>query len=174
MTPGAPAPPESSFPVGGPQPTGVALRFSAIVVDLVVTIPLFVVFVLLWGETSSRSPAGNTGFSYNLTGWPYFGYLMAMAGYYAACEGTWGATLGKRVVGIRVVQRDGSRISWGQAVIRNLLRLVDILPVFYLVGAISVWVTEHNQRIGDKVADTVVVSRATEQPVTPGHTGPFT
>ncbi len=77
--------------------------------------------------------------------------------YYAALEATTGATIGKRLLGLRVVMADGAPVDWTSSIIRNVLRIVDILPVFYLLGAIFVWSTEKNQRIGDLGANTVVI-----------------
>ncbi|MFL5661319.1 MAG: RDD family protein, partial [Ktedonobacteraceae bacterium] len=69
-----------------------------------------------------------------------------------------GATLGKMVVGLRVVKLDGSPISWSESVIRNLLRIIDGI-FFYLVGAIFVWTSPRKQRLGDRAASTVVIRR---------------
>ncbi len=71
-------------------------------------------------------------------------------------EATQGATLGKMALGLRVVRVDGAPISWSESVIRNLLRIVDCL-VFYILGAILIWTSPLKQRLGDKVAHTVVV-----------------
>jgi uncharacterized RDD family membrane protein YckC len=76
--------------------------------------------------------------------------------YYIIMEATQGATVGKMVLGLRVVRVDGAPISWNESVIRNLLRIVDGL-FFYIVGAILVWNSPTRQRLGDRVAKTVVV-----------------
>jgi uncharacterized RDD family membrane protein YckC len=69
-----------------------------------------------------------------------------------------GATIGKMVLGLRVVKLDGSRISWKESIIRTLLRIIDGL-FGYLLGAILVWKSPTKQRLGDRVAKTVVVRR---------------
>lgn len=55
----------------------------------------------------------------------------------------------------------GQNCSWmglsGAATIRTILRIIDTLPVLYLVGIIVILLTERNQRVGDIVADTAVV-----------------
>jgi uncharacterized RDD family membrane protein YckC len=76
--------------------------------------------------------------------------------YYIVMEATQGATVGKMVLGLRVVRIDGSPISWNESIIRNLLRIVDAIAV-YLVGAILVWNSPTRQRLGDRVAKTVVI-----------------
>jgi uncharacterized RDD family membrane protein YckC len=75
-------------------------------------------------------------------------------------EATMGATVGKLATGLRVVQvDDGSSISWPASVIRNILRLVDGLPGFYLVAAILVWTSQKRQRLGDRIAKTAVIRK---------------
>ena len=68
-----------------------------------------------------------------------------------------GRTPGKRWTGIRVVDRNGGPVGFVTSVIRNLLRLIDFLPGFYLVGVISVVVSGRNQRLGDLAAGTLVI-----------------
>lgn len=81
--------------------------------------------------------------------------------YVIVLEATMGATLGKMALGLRVVKMDGSPISWGESIIRNLLRIIDVIPVFipYLLGAILIWTSPMKQRLGDRAAKTVVVRR---------------
>ncbi len=71
--------------------------------------------------------------------------------------GTRGKTVGKMAARIRVVQVDGRPITLASALVRNLLRLVDLLPAVYAVGATSIFVTKRAQRLGDLAAGTVVV-----------------
>ena len=68
-----------------------------------------------------------------------------------------GRTPGKRACGLRVVAAGGRPITLGRSSVRNLLRLIDILPSFYAVGMVVIFVTPRNQRIGDLVAGTHVV-----------------
>jgi hypothetical protein len=51
----------------------------------------------------------------------------------------------------------GGPLSVGQAIVRNLVRIVDFLPAYYLAGAVAIFVTRRNQRLGDLAAGTVVV-----------------
>jgi uncharacterized RDD family membrane protein YckC len=83
--------------------------------------------------------------------------LLALGvGYYVVCEAATGATLGKRMVGIRVVDEDGDSVTLGASIIRNLLRLVDAL-FFYLVGFLFAVISSRGQRLGDRAAHTIVV-----------------
>jgi uncharacterized RDD family membrane protein YckC len=68
-----------------------------------------------------------------------------------------GRTIGKMAAGIRVVGRMGEPIRFVASAVRNIARIADFLPIFYLVGTISIVATEHDQRLGDLAAGTVVV-----------------
>src|SRR5438132_13763249 len=85
--------------------------------------------------------------------------FLLMSGYFAFFEWVWhGQTPGKRWLKLRVIREDGRPISFFEAMVRNLLRVVDfIVPPFYSIGLISVFATERDQRVGDLVAGTVVV-----------------
>lgn len=72
-------------------------------------------------------------------------------------EWAWdGRTVGKRLVGVRVVDEHGGAAGLGAIVARNVLRAVDAV-LFYLVGAVAMATSARRQRIGDRVAGTVVV-----------------
>ncbi len=58
---------------------------------------------------------------------------------------------------LRVIDEQGLKLQFGQVVIRNLLRVVDSMPILYLVGGVSSLVTEKCQRLGDMAAGTIVV-----------------
>jgi len=75
--------------------------------------------------------------------------------YFIYMEGTYGQTLGKRVLGIVVVMEDGSPCDMKASAIRNLLRIVDGL-FGYLVGLLAILLTDDDQRVGDLLGDTVV------------------
>ncbi len=93
-------------------------------------------------------------------------YFALSTGYGIGLEWLWrGQTLGKRVLGLRVMDAQGLRLDFSQIVIRNLLRTVDILPAFYLVGGGATVFTRNAQRLGDLAANTIVVrSPRIEQP----------
>jgi uncharacterized RDD family membrane protein YckC len=77
--------------------------------------------------------------------------------YFWWCEAVWGRTLGKRLCDLRVVGRNGEKLRAGGAFVRNLLRVVDWLPLFYVLGAAVIWATPRHQRLGDIAARSVVV-----------------
>lgn len=89
--------------------------------------------------------------------------LLGLVGiaYFIYMEGTYGQTLGKRFLNIVVVDENGGDCGMGAAAIRNVLRLVDAFPTFYIVGfAVMYLVSDKKQRVGDLVGDTVVVETA--------------
>jgi uncharacterized RDD family membrane protein YckC len=86
-----------------------------------------------------------------------FAFLLQW-GYGALCE--WrlrGQTIGKRIVGIRVLQLAGVRPTLVQCVVRNLVRIVDVLPLVYLAGGLCALFDRHGRRLGDLAAGTIVV-----------------
>jgi uncharacterized RDD family membrane protein YckC len=88
--------------------------------------------------------------------------------YPVVCEGLFdGQTPGKRVMELRVVADDGAPVGWIAAIVRNLLRTVDMLPFGYATGLIAGLVDPHGRRLGDMVAGTVVVHAARERPRKP-------
>ena len=68
-----------------------------------------------------------------------------------------GRTPGKRMNGLRVVRSRGQPVDVMASVIRNTLRIIDFLPVAYLIGIVSILSTSKNQRLGDLAAGTLVV-----------------
>lgn len=84
--------------------------------------------------------------------------FVIFSGYFAVFETVWnGQTPGKRAVRIRVIKDSGRPISVYEAIIRNVIRVVDEIPGFYAVGIISIFVSARNKRLGDFAAGTVVV-----------------
>jgi uncharacterized RDD family membrane protein YckC len=81
-------------------------------------------------------------------------------GYPVVCEVlAGGATIGKRVVGLEVVQDGGLPVGWRASVLRNLLLVADFLPFFYAAGLASMLWDAHFRRLGDLAAGTLVVYR---------------
>jgi uncharacterized RDD family membrane protein YckC len=68
-----------------------------------------------------------------------------------------GRTPGKRMAGARIVTLEGTTPGIGPLLTRNLFRLIDSLPILYLVGLICCLVTAQRVRIGDLAAGTVLV-----------------
>jgi uncharacterized RDD family membrane protein YckC len=136
---------------------GIALRFVAVLLDAVIVfLPLGLVVGLVTGGGYTESGDGYANAGINVGGNAFWLLVALGVGYYIVCEAATGATLGKRLVGIRVVGEDGDRPTLGAAVVRNLLRLVDAL-FFYLVGFLFAVTSSRGQRLGDRAAGTLVV-----------------
>jgi uncharacterized RDD family membrane protein YckC len=93
-------------------------------------------------------------------------------GYFALFEAFWnGQTPGKRLLRLRVIQQSGRPIGLFESLGRNLIRIIDMLPGFYLIGAVCIFTTRRQQRLGDMVAGTLVVhSVPTETSILPART----
>jgi uncharacterized RDD family membrane protein YckC len=79
--------------------------------------------------------------------------------YYTIMEGYLGQTVGKMLLGIKVVREDDGAVpGLGAAAIRTVMRIIDGIGT-YLVGFIAVLVSSKNQRLGDMVAHTLVVRK---------------
>ena len=85
-------------------------------------------------------------------------FFILQIGYGIVAEWFWrGQTVGKRLFRLRVVDVQGLQLQFSQIVMRNLLRFVDMLPAFYLVGGITAFLNRRGQRLGDLAANTVVI-----------------
>jgi uncharacterized RDD family membrane protein YckC len=79
-------------------------------------------------------------------------------GYFLFFEWLWaGQTPGKRAMGLRALQTNGTRIAFLQAALRNILRVADALPFFYGLGFVVAICNRHQRRLGDLAAGTFVV-----------------
>jgi uncharacterized RDD family membrane protein YckC len=71
-----------------------------------------------------------------------------------------GRTPGKRALKIRVIDARGLPVSLHQSLVRNITRVLDFVPAFYGAGAIAVMASRSRRRLGDIIADTLVVRDA--------------
>jgi uncharacterized RDD family membrane protein YckC len=154
---------------------GVGRRFLALLIDVII-LGIFQNSILSGINAMGLHSSGNTTttegdaahmLEYWLTHLDTYAVLQIVVVtvipfvYFIIIEAVQGATIGKMLLGIRVVRLDGSPIGWGQSIIRNLLRIIDHIPygIPYLLGAILIWTSPTCQRLGDRLADTVVVRR---------------
>lgn len=77
-----------------------------------------------------------------------------------------GQTPGKKVMGLRVINANGTPVTWIASIVRNLLRTVDMLPFAYAFGLLACLIDPCGRRLGDLVAGTLVVYA--ELPAKPG------
>ena len=126
---------------------GVAIRALSTIIDGII---LGVIGGILAAVLGSNFGSGHVSGSY------YLWSLVAGFCYYTYFEGKIGATPGKMLCGLRVEKSDGTPCDISAAAMRTACRIIDGLFA-YLVAAIFVWSSERNQRLGDKIAGTVVV-----------------
>ncbi len=127
--------------------------------DLVVGAIIFAIIALLFGGTAAitapRNLSGAIGVA--LTASAVVVGVLVWFFYFTLLEGQYGQTLGKWLGKIKVVKEDtGAPITYRDAAVRTILRIIDGL-FSYLVGAILIWTSEERQRLGDRLAHTVVI-----------------
>lgn len=146
----------------GYQIAGIGSRFLAALVDTLLITVIQIALGLL-GVLAITNLVGDSLEAIGRLGaWLLaLGGLLAFAiywGYYIFFELIWnGQSPGKRLVGLRVIRSDGAPITLAESTIRNLVRLVDFLPAYYGIGVIVMFVNEQSRRLGDLVANTLVV-----------------
>jgi uncharacterized RDD family membrane protein YckC len=84
--------------------------------------------------------------------------FLVIAFYYILFEAFWhGQTPGKRKLGVRVIREGGHPLNFSASMTRNLIRLIDFLPVYYVIGIVVIFVDPKSRRLGDLAAGTVVI-----------------
>jgi uncharacterized RDD family membrane protein YckC len=155
----------TAAPIDLAAATGQALprRLGALIVDALVISLLDAIVNSTFGITRVTSgvvPSMTTGSFASFTTQTTVDWLwltVLWVAYYAVLEGLFGATIGKRLAGVRVTDLTGRRIGWQSAILRNLGRLLDALPFLYLLGGILTLSSRQHQRLGDRFAGTLVV-----------------
>lgn len=154
----------------GYEVAGIGSRFIGALVDnFILGIALFLLNLLLlqlleWlgGTDGAAALTGATVASDWATGIVTALYILLnfslLWGYYIIFELIWnGQTIGKRVAKTRVVRLNGNPAGVLEIVVRNLLRMVDFLPVAYGVGLVVMFCNQHARRLGDFAAGTLVI-----------------
>jgi len=140
---------------------GIGSRFLAIVIDSALQVLIYGILIMV--NLAVSGPQPGTPWYLQVHGALLTALLISLVsavflGYYILFETFWdGQTPGKRVVGLKVIKDDGTPVRGLDLWVRNLLRLVDFLPVFYGVGIISIFLSAQNKRLGDHVAGTLVI-----------------
>ena len=131
---------------------GPVIRFLAWFIDQLLIQALLMVMGVAMGLLGIF---GGGGFVFAFS---IIGFFVVGIGYGIFFEWTWrGQTVGKKLFRLRVVDVEGMRLQFNQIVVRNLLRFVDELPLFYFVGGVACWLSPKCQRLGDLAANTVVI-----------------
>lgn len=128
---------------------GLSSRTGAAVIDLLIQTVAILVMTFIAGQF------GDAGLAVAVTG-----AFLVVFGYPIAAETLAnGQTVGKRLLGLAVVGTSGAPVTFMASTIRNVVRIVDLLPGTYLVGGVAIFATARNQRVGDMAAGTIVIHR---------------
>ncbi len=127
-------------------PAGFWIRSLAYMVDWLLRIAVVIVFAIVF--RTSGIGQGLTLVAYFLLEW-----------FYPVFFEVWrdGQTIGKKSLRLKVINDDGTPITFAASLIRNLLRVVDFLPSFYVTGILASLCNRHFKRLGDLAAGTMVV-----------------
>ena len=145
----------SSRGVPGTEKDVILHRILAVIIDYVV-MGFLSVFIIVASIGTGIATLSWVGFFAGL----FMSIILIMATWvlYGIILETWkGQTVGKMVMGIIVVKENGEPCDFLAALLRNVFRIIDILPQFYLIGFIFIAMTEKKQRLGDRLAGTIVV-----------------
>ncbi|NLO39572.1 MAG: RDD family protein [Ruminiclostridium sp.] len=143
------------FELAGSGSRGVAVAIDMIIQGIVVSI-ISIILLVIAGESSMNLLLVQENTLYIviallLTFVLQFGYFFLFEVFMK------GATPGKKIVGLKVIMANGEPISVTAALIRNFIRIGDMLPGIYAVGVITVFFSSKYMRVGDIAANTVVV-----------------
>jgi uncharacterized RDD family membrane protein YckC len=149
----------------GYEVAGIGSRFLAALVDTTLIVLLqFITYAVLF--FLMRGWLAGTGADL-LSGESIAAWLIALFsllafgllwGYYIFFEVAWnGSSPGKKWACLRVIRSDGSPITLAEAIIRNLVRLIDFLPFYYALGVAIMFIDSRSRRLGDLAAGTLVV-----------------
>lgn len=131
------------------HPAGPAPRALAWVIDSLIRL------AILWLGAVVLGALGRFGLGMFLVLWFVVWWLYPVL--FEVLRG--GATPGKRAVGIYVAHADGTPVGWSASLVRNLLRVVDFLPLLYGLGLATLLLSPRFQRLGDLAAGTLVLYR---------------
>lgn len=137
-------------------------RLPAYLIDCGICATVLVVSLVAIGMFAAIGGPAGLGFG----AWLLLAFLLSWF-YFGLFETFWnGQTPGKRLMGLRVLSTDGQPINAMQAVLRNVLRAVDAMPIlgpaefgipFYMVGLVAMAANSRYQRLGDLTCRTIVV-----------------
>ena len=135
------------------RPAGAGSRFLALIVDFAVMAAVITALgsALDWVLPRGIGAAAGVTLGFALT-WGYHLYFETRHQ---------GRTPGKRAAGLRVVDGRGLPITVEQSFLRNVVRALDFLPLLYGVGGLCVLLDRDHRRLGDILADTLVVHERT-------------
>jgi uncharacterized RDD family membrane protein YckC len=141
---------------------GVGSRGGAVLVDTLIQVAVLVlVSAALAGASvavSSFLDSFSRGTGMVILGLWVLALFAISTGYFMVFEIVWnGQTPGKRLLGLRVIRESGYPIRPVDSVVRNLVRIVDWLPIAYGIGVLVMLLNTRSRRLGDFAGGTLVV-----------------
>jgi uncharacterized RDD family membrane protein YckC len=138
------------------DPSVVGRRIFAAIVDLGLWFVLFIIVPLHFG----RHSAGNGQVGVALVDSPFVAFVVAWWCYFTVSEWLFGQTVGKLLLGVKVVSKIGKPLTLPQSTVRNVFRFIDGFPYFlpYLLGLLVLSLNQRRLRLGDMVAGTTIVN----------------
>lgn len=147
---------------------GIGSRFYAALIDLALLLPVLAVgyYVIIRAMLDLDESFGNW-----LAALAGIATFVLQWGYYMVFEiATNGQSPGKRALGLRVIKAQGYPISFSDSAIRNIVRIVDMLPFAYGAGLLTMLLNKNWQRLGDLAAGTLVVKEGAKASLRPEKT----
>lgn len=140
---------------------GVGSRFASALLDYILQFVILVALALVLSFGAGFSPSSSS----LSAAFFVVGFFAVFWGYDVAFEVlNSGRTPGKAANRLRVVRESGAPVTFAPSAVRNVIRLIDLIPGTYLVGITSILVTKRNQRVGDLAAGTLVIREARKLP----------
>ena len=141
---------------------GLGKRILAFIIDALVLFAYIIILTFTIYRAISVLDGDNDIGTYELSMIPIFIYSLIMHIIFN------GRTVGKFIMGIKVVKEDGSPARWSDFIVRWIVRLVDLWLFMFTVGTVSILLTDKQQRLGDMMAKTIVIN--TRKSVNISHT----
>lgn len=133
-------------------------RFLALLIDFILfCLVFFPVTKLIKGVWIMSSADHDWNYDLFITDPLCLAFLLVIILYFVFLEGLSGVTLGKWIIGLRVVRVQGGKPGLIKGLLRNLLRIVDGLPTLNILGVILILTSSERARFGDRIAGTRVV-----------------
>ena len=157
------APAASAYATPEPQVQyqGVAIRFVALLIDGIILGIIGYILIFLFASSAITFDTSTGAVSFGPAYYAAVALVIVIELlYFTLLLGRYGQSVGMMAVKIKVVsQADSGQITYGAAFIRTILLYIDEIPyaIPFLLGAILIWTSDKKQRLGDRVAHTVVV-----------------
>lgn len=146
---------------------GLGSRFLAFLIDFMIQcMTIFLIIILIF--SSGRTLYSGEQIDSYITALGIVVVFVIYNGYFIFWEMLMnGQSPGKRVLNLMVIKETGEAITFFDSALRNIIRVIDFLPSFYLVGSVIMVFNKNYKRIGDMAANTIVVKKQkNETPLT--------